>query len=94
MNFQGALIGFAAFIIIGVYHPIVVKAEYHVGVKIWPLFLLIGLGSITASFIVRDAFVSAILGLFGFASLWSIRELHEQVERVEKGWFPANPNRS
>ncbi|MBQ5683504.1 MAG: DUF4491 family protein, partial [Peptococcaceae bacterium] len=24
---------------------------------------------------------------------WSIGELKEQRERVEKGWFPKNPNR-
>jgi hypothetical protein len=36
--------------------------------------------------------LSGIVGVFGFACLWSIRELHEQVERVRKGWFPAKPN--
>ena len=25
---------------------------------------------------------------------WSIREIDEQVERVRKGWFPANPKRA
>jgi len=25
--------------------------------------------------------------------LWSIHELFEQEKRVERGWFPKNPNR-
>ena len=37
--------------------------------------------------------LSMILGLAGVSCLWSIRELQEQVQRVEKGWFPKNPNR-
>jgi len=93
MNFQGALIGLAAFIIIGVFHPVVVKAEYHIGVRIWPLFLVAGLGSIAASAFFEEVLWSAIAGVLGFTCLWSIRELHQQVERVKKGWFPANPSK-
>ena len=37
--------------------------------------------------------LSILLGLVGVAFLWSIRELKEQAQRVEKGWFPKNPNR-
>jgi len=37
--------------------------------------------------------LSMILGLAGVSCLWSIRELQEQAQRVEKGWFPKNPNR-
>ncbi len=93
MNFEGALIGLAAFLIIGIFHPIVVKAEYYLSVRSWPLFLAVGLACIAGSLFVEGTTVSAVLGIFGFASLWSIRELHEQVERVEKGWFPRNPDR-
>jgi len=93
MNYHGAIIGFLAFLIIGIFHPIVVKAEFYFGLKVWPLFLLVGIGCIVGSLLVSQVLLSAFLGIFGFASLWSIRELHEQVERVEKGWFPENPNR-
>ena len=34
-----------------------------------------------------------LLGLIGVAFLWSIREIREQARRVERGWFPKNPNR-
>jgi hypothetical protein len=91
MDYLGVIIGAAAFIIIGIFHPIVVKAEYHIGAGVWPVFLIIGLSSIGLSLFVENSIASSILGIFGFASLWSIREIFEQVERVKKGWFPENP---
>ena len=36
---------------------------------------------------------SLFLGVLGVTCLWSIKELHEQEERVHKGWFPSNPKR-
>ena len=82
----------AAFLIIGVFHPIVIKPEYYIGVKAWPIFLIVGLFSIAASLFTSGFMFPGIVSVFGLACLWSIRELHEQVERVEKGWVPANPN--
>jgi len=93
MNFTGIIIGAAAFLIIGIFHPIVVKTEYYLGVKTWPVFLVVGLGCVIATLFIENILLAAIVGIFGFSSLWSIRELFEQVERVEKGWFPRNPKR-
>ena len=93
MNFQGILIGAAAFIIIGVFHPVVIKAEYHLGTRSWPLFLVVGAVVLILSVFLESTLWSAILGVFGFSSLWSIREIFEQAERVRKGWFPENPAR-
>lgn len=93
MNFQGLIIGLAAFIIIGVFHPIVIKSEYHFGKDIWPLFLIGGLILIGISIFINNITVSAIVAVTGFASLWSINELIEQEERVKKGWFPHNPKK-
>jgi hypothetical protein len=83
----------AAFLIIGVFHPIVIKAEYYFGTKVWPAFLVAGLIIVGGSLLVDNLILSAILGVFGFSCLWSIRELFEQDERVRKGWFPQNPKR-
>ena len=88
MNTQGILIGAAAFLIIGIFHPIVVKGEYHFGKKIWPIFLVAGLICLGASLFIEHTTWGAIVGVFGFASLWGIRELYKQAERVERGWFP------
>ena len=89
----GLAIGLATFLIIGVFHPIVVKAEYYWGTQCWWIFLLLAVGGIVGSLLTSNVLVSALCGVFGFSSLWTIKELFEQKERVEKGWFPANPKR-
>lgn len=90
MAYYGLIIGACSFFIIGLLHPVVVKAEYHVGKQIWPLFLACGLACLALSLLIPNGIGSALLAVFGFSLLWSIRELHEQEERVAKGWFPAN----
>ena len=32
MNYNGLLVGLATFLVIGMFHPIVIKAEYYLGV--------------------------------------------------------------
>jgi hypothetical protein len=94
MNFQGITIGIIAFAIIGVFHPIVIKTEYYIGKKAWPVFLVAGILLIGLSLFINSRMISAIIGVVGFSSLWSIHEIIEQEERVKKGWFPNNPNKS
>lgn len=93
MNFQGIILGLAAFLLIGFFHPIVIKSEYYFGIKCWPVFVLVGVLGCVGSLLVSDTYVSVILGVFGFSCFWSVLELFEQQERVRKGWFPRNPNR-
>ena len=88
MNFEGPLIGLATFLIIGVFHPIVIKTEYYFGTRPWWIFLLLGLGCIAGALFVESTLASALLGVTGFSSLWTILELFEQKARVKKGWFP------
>ena len=94
MNFVGILVGLGTFVIIGVFHPIVTKTEYHLGKKMWPLFLTGGIVFCGASIFFENPILSALLAVLGFTSFWSIKELYEQEERVKKGWFPANPKRN
>lgn len=91
MNTSGVAIGSATFAIIGAFHPLVIKVEYHYGSRLWPAFLLVGTGSIAASLVTKNTVASSLLGVLGFSALWSIRELKEQTRRVEKGWFPSKP---
>jgi uncharacterized membrane protein len=93
MSFHGLLIGAAAFIIIGIFHPIVIKSEYYFGKKIWPVFLGAGIILVGIALFIDNLTISAIVSIVGFSSLWSIRELFEQEARVQKGWFPDNPKR-
>ena len=93
LNFQGIVIGVATFLVIGLFHPLVIKAEYYIGVKSWWLFLILGVLSVIASLLVANIIVSILLGVVAFSSFWSIGEVFQQKKRVEKGWFPANPKR-
>lgn len=93
MNFTGLIIGAATFLCIGLFHPIVIKAEYYLGTKCWWLFLLIGVGALVGALCVSNIVVSSLLGVFAFSAFWSIYELFEQEKRVAKGWFPKNPKR-
>ena len=93
MNFTGIIIGIAAFMIIGILHPVVIKTEYYFGKSMWPAFLVSGIICIIFSIIVESMIPSILLSVLGFSLLWSIHELFEQEERVRKGWFPANPNK-
>ena len=93
MNFTGIIIGVSSFLCIGIFHPIVIKAEYYLGTRCWWMFLLAGIGCIVASLMVEAVIPSTVLGVVAFSAFWSILELFKQRERVAKGWFPKNPKR-
>lgn len=93
MSWNGVLIGASSFILIGVFHPIVINVEYKFGTKVWPVFLISGILFLLLSLALRVPVLSAVSGVAGFSCLWSIHELFEQKKRVERGWFPANTNR-
>lgn len=92
-HLTGLVIGMCTFLIIGLFHPVVVKAEYYWGTRCWWLFLLLGIGGVVASVAVKNVLLSTLFGVFAFSSFWTIKEVFEQEERVRKGWFPRNPKR-
>ncbi|MBQ7886159.1 MAG: DUF4491 family protein [Clostridia bacterium] len=93
MHFTGIVIGLISFLSIGVFHPIVIKTEYHFSKSCWPVFLLAGILLMVISVLVDQVILSSALAVFGMSSWWSILELFEQEKRVQRGWFPANPKR-
>lgn len=93
MNYSGLIIAVITFLVIGLFHPLVVKGEYYFGTRIWWLFAIAGVFFIIASLLVTNDILSPVLGVIGCSCLWSILEIFEQKERVEKGWFPMNPKR-
>ena len=93
LNWGTLLIGAASFLIIGLFHPLVIRGEYRFGVGCWWVFLVMGVAAVAASIAVRHILWSTLLAVWGASSFWSIGELFEQRKRVEKGWFPRNPNR-
>ena len=88
MYFTGLIIGVATFLIIGLFHPLVIKGEYYFGVRCWWVFALMGVVAVAASLMVEDVLWSTLLAVWGASSFWSIGELFEKRKRVEKGWFP------
>ena len=93
LHFEGLLLGLATFLVIGIFNPIVIKTEYHFGTRPWWVFLLLGIACSAGALFVEEVFWNALLGIVGFSSFWTIKELFEQEERVRKGWFPRNPKR-
>lgn len=92
-HLSGLLIGICTFLIIGLFHPIVIKAEYLWGTGCWWIFLLLGIAGIIASVCVESILLASLLGVFAFSSFWTIKEIFDQEKRVKKGWFPKNPKR-
>ena len=93
-HLQGLVIGICTFLIIGMFHPIVVKAEYYWSTRCCWLFLFLGIAGVISSLCIENVVISSLLGVFAFSSFWSIKEIFEQEKRVQKGWFPKNPKRT
>ena len=94
MNFTGIVIGVATFLIIGLFHPLVIKGEYYFGVKCWWVFALMGVVAVVCALFVESVIISTLLAVWGASSFWSIGELFEQRERVRKGWFPKRDKKN
>ena len=92
-HLAGLFIGICTFLIIGLFHPVVVKAEYYWGTKCWWIFLVLGIAGVVELLSIDNVILSSLLGVFAFSSFWTIKEVFEQEERVQKGWFPKNPKR-
>ena len=92
-NLTGLIIGICTFLIIGLFHPVVIKAEYYWGTGCTYFFLDLGIVGTVAAMWVTKVLRSSLLGVFAFSSFWTIKEIFEQEERVRKGWFPENPKR-
>ena len=93
LYFSGIIIALCTFLIIGLFHPIVIKAEYHTGTHLWWVFLMVGIVCVVAALFIENELASSVVGVFGASSLWAIGELFSQKKRVKKGWFPMNPKR-
>lgn len=92
MNWEALLIGVVAFVTIGVFHPVVVKLEYHFGKRIWWAVFFPGLILVVLSLVVKG-YLSLVLGVIGFGCFWTTVEIFYQHERVLKGQAKRNPIR-
>lgn len=92
-HLAGILTGLATFLIIGLFHPLVIKGYYYFGLKCRVWFLVAGLAMTAGSILIANMLWSILLGVGAFSCFWSIKEVADQKKRVEKGWFPKNPCR-
>lgn len=90
---DGLAVGLATFLIIGLFHPVVIKCHYYFGTSCWWWFLVLGIAMCAVSMVLENNTLSIIAGVVAFSSFWTIKEIFEQEERVRKGWFPENPAR-
>jgi len=66
MYFDGIIIGLIAFIMIGLFHPLVIYGEYHFGVKICTLFFCFGIISCIILIIIENKIISATIAIIDF----------------------------
>jgi hypothetical protein len=91
--YSGILLGLISFLIIGLFHPLIIFVEYHFGTKAWFVFLIIGISLCGFSLFIENTILNAVFGLIAFCSFWSIKELFQQKKRVERGLFPKKQNK-
>jgi len=75
------IIGTATSTLISFLNGAVIKVEYHLGARHWPIFALTGVALVEPSVVVESPLASGILGAAGFAVAWSAPELIKQRER-------------
>ena len=84
LNVYGFFTGLVAFLLTGLFHPLVVWIEYHFGKRAWRVLFFSGILSVVLSLFCRNNLWSIFLGVLGFALFWSAWELNEQHNRVIK----------
>ncbi len=92
LNWHGFLAGLAAFAIIGLFHPVVIKMEYHLGRKSWWMLFIPGVISLLLSFFL-GTLGSILTGCLAFSLFWSTLEMFYQHNRVKRGRARMNPGR-
>lgn len=93
MHIEGLIVGIFTFLVIGLFHGIVVKTEYYFSKSVWPVFLILGMIFLVLSLWIENTAIGSVVAVLGVTCLWSIKELFEQERRVQKGRFPENLKR-
>ncbi len=92
MNWQGLAIGACTFLIIGIFHPLVIKGEYYLGLKVNYIFALLGVVASIAALMTEGVFLSAVFAVIAFSSFWSIWEVLSRKSACAKDGFLQTPN--
>ena len=65
IHITGIVIAISTFLIIGLFHPLVIKTEYYLGTRPWWLFLFGGILCVVLSLLQADIVWSSLLGVLG-----------------------------
>ncbi len=65
-HFIGLFTGLCTFLIIGLFHPVVIKCHYYFGTRCWWWFLILGIACCAVSIIVESAIWSTLPGVNKF----------------------------
>ena len=87
-NLTGLIIGICTFLIIGLFHPVVIKAEYYWGTGCWWIFLVLGIVGTVAALWVTNVLWSSLLGVFAFLLSGRSRRFSSRKNECVKGGFP------
>ena len=79
LYFTGIIIAVSTFLIIGIFHPIVIKVEYYWGTRQWWVFLILGIVAILVALMVANVIVSS--------NMLIIRSNKRKLRRRESGTF-------
>ena len=83
-HLAGLFIGICTFLIIGLFHPVVVKAEYYWGTKCWWIFLILGIAGVVASLSIENVIIASLLSLihiYGSNPSLKNRNVHQYLHR-------------
>ena len=67
------------------------KGRILLGHKMLVDILVLGIAGVIASLSIDNVILSSLLGVFAFSSFWTIKEVFEQEERVQKRMVPQEP---
>lgn len=75
---EGLFIGIFCFVMISVFYPFVKKQNSCFMERFWPVFFVVGIGSMIGAVFVQEFVWSAMLAITGVMFLWSMSETQEK----------------
>ncbi len=91
--FFGLFAGIVTLLIIGLGFPLVIHGERQLGLPWWPYIMAAGFLLAGLSLLAQADWLSVMVAVLGATLVWGSTELKEQALRVERGWYPSNPNK-
>ena len=91
LHFEGLIIAISSFFIIGIFHPIVIKAEYYFGTRIWPVFAIFGTVILGIDLLIQNAILQAIFGVLGCTFFGVFTSHFIRKSASSEGGFPNAP---